>query len=115
MYISYATVRWHLEKLRSAFNVRSTRELVLMAGIPASPAPKAVRLTPRGKEVMELYVRGCSWNEIAKHLGISINGVRKHQEYILSQNECESMLELAVRYKAWLAAQQDGTPITDIE
>lgn len=66
-------------------------------------------------------MRGCTYKEIAERLGISISGVYRHREKMLLQNKdgdtdtCESMLELAAKHQAWLAAQQDGTPTTDSE
>jgi len=40
--------------------------------------PAAVTLTRRETEVLELLARGCSYGEIAKCLGVSINTVSTH-------------------------------------
>ena len=38
----------------------------------------AVALTQRETEVLQLLARGCSYGEIAKQLGVSINTVSTH-------------------------------------
>ena len=103
LYITYGTVRWHLLNLRKAYSVHSTRELLLVADARASNTPQPVRLSPRGKEVLELFMRGFTYREIAEQLGMSRSGVSRHREKILWQNDCKSMLELIAKYRAWLA------------
>lgn len=83
--------------------MHSTRELLLVDNANTPGAPQSVRLSPRGREVMELFMRGMSYKQIAERLGISRSGVRRHLEKMLWQNECKSMLELMARYRAWLA------------
>jgi DNA-binding CsgD family transcriptional regulator len=89
------------------FDVRTTRELLLAADIPASADPPAVRFSPRGREVMELFMRGRTYREIAQCLGISLSGVRRHREKMLWQNNCESMLELIARCRAGRADERN--------
>jgi DNA-binding CsgD family transcriptional regulator len=96
--LSYETIRWHLANLRKAFDVHTSRELLLSADISMSAESSAVRLSPRGREVMELFMRGYTYREIAQCLGISISGVQRHREKMLWQNDCESMLKLIARY-----------------
>lgn len=83
--------------------MHSTRELLLVDNASAPEAPQSVRLSPRGREVMELFMRGMSYKQIAERLSISRSGVRRYLEKMLWQNECKSMLELMARYRAWLA------------
>ena len=59
---------------------------------------------------MELFMRGFKYNEIAKRLGISRSGVRRHLEKMLWQNECKSTLELVAKYRAWLAENDSDEP-----
>ena len=103
LYLTYGTIRWHLANLRKVYNVHSTRELLRLSTVVTPTVPQPVRLSPRGREVMELFMRGVTYNEIAKRLGISRSGVRRHLEKMLWQNECKSMLELIAKYRAWLA------------
>lgn len=83
--------------------MHSTRELLRVTDALASATPQTVRFSPRGKEVMELFMRGCTYKKIAEQLGISLSGVRRHREKMLWQNDCKSMLELIAKYQAWLA------------
>ena len=82
--------------------MHSTRELLLVPDARVPTGTQAVRLSPRGREVMELFMRGITYTQIAERLGISLSGVRRHREKMLWQNECRSMLELVAKYQAWL-------------
>ncbi|MDR3363139.1 MAG: helix-turn-helix transcriptional regulator [Desulfovibrio sp.] len=87
--------------------MHTTRELLFAADIPVPADPPAVRFSPRGREVMELFMRGRTYREIAQCLGISLSGVRRHREKMLWQNNCESMLELIARYRAGCAGARN--------
>jgi DNA-binding CsgD family transcriptional regulator len=108
IYIARKTVHWHLENLRRDFDVHTTRALLLKFGAAAPPCAQPVRLSPRGREVLELFMSGVVYRQIAERMGISLSGVRRHREKMLWQNNCESMLELIARYKAQLASEQAG-------
>ncbi|WP_291447667.1 LuxR C-terminal-related transcriptional regulator [Desulfovibrio sp.] len=58
----------------------------------------SIKLTPRGKEVFSMILNGTSNKCIAKHLGMSLSGVRRHREKMLLQNDCENTLELLAKY-----------------
>jgi len=105
LYISYGTVRWHLTNIRKAYNVHSTRELLLAADPTESGLPPPLKFSPRGKEVMELFIRGFTYKEIAEKLGMSRSGVSRHREKMLWQNGCKSMLELIAKYQTWLTEE----------
>lgn len=62
-----------------------------------------MKLSPRGRQILELFMHGMTYKQIAKQLSISRSGVRRHLEKMLWQNECKSMLELIARYKSELA------------
>lgn len=111
LYTTYGTIRWHLANLRKVYNVHSTRELLLVAGVHAPEASQTVRFSPRGREVMDLFMRGVTYKQIAEQLGISLSGVRRHREKMLWQNDCKSMLELIARYQAWLAENGAAGPL----
>lgn len=82
--------------------MRTTRELLLnfeaMPTIAVTAAEK-IRLSPRGREVLELFMRSFTYQQIAQHMGISVSGVRRHCEKMLWKNGCESMLGLIAKYK----------------
>jgi DNA-binding CsgD family transcriptional regulator len=103
--ISYGTVRWHLVNLRRGFSVRTTRELLLqIEAVPTSvdTVPEKIKLSPRGKEVLELFMRSFTYSQIAEELGMSVSGVRRHCEKMLWKNGCESMLCLIAKYKQYI-------------
>ncbi|MFR9014307.1 MAG: helix-turn-helix transcriptional regulator [Desulfovibrio piger] len=100
--ISYGTVRWHLVNLRSAFAVRTTRELLIKieaSSITTVTPPSRIKLSPRGKQVLELFMHSFTYQQIAMQLGMSVSGVRRHCEKMLWKNGCESMLCLIAKYK----------------
>lgn len=48
--------------------------------------PQNIKLTPRGKEVFQLIIKGLSDREIGEYLNISYSGVRRHKEKMLFAN-----------------------------
>jgi DNA-binding CsgD family transcriptional regulator len=63
-----------------------------------------IRLTPRGKEVFQLIMKGLTIRQIGELLGISYSGVLRQREKMLLQNNCTSMLELLAKYRGKLDA-----------
>lgn len=57
-----------------------------------------IKLTSRGKDAFALIITGKTNEEIAKELGISKSGVRRHKEKMLLQNNCNTILELISKY-----------------
>ena len=57
-----------------------------------------IKSSPRDKEVIELFMNGNTYEQIAEHLGISVSGVRRHLEKVILQNELKSTLELISKY-----------------
>ena len=99
--VSYGTVRWHLENLRADFLVHTTRELLLKINIHQSTeaAQSAkLKLSPRGKQVLELFMNSFTYQQIAMQLGMSVSGVRRHCEKMLWKNGCRSTIELIAKY-----------------
>jgi DNA-binding CsgD family transcriptional regulator len=99
LYVSVRTIYRHFANLRKVFNVHTTREILLAFDAGVTSIRPAVRLTPRGKEVLELYMHGYTYRQIADLLGMSVGGVRRHREKMLLQNDCESVLKLIVMYR----------------
>lgn len=82
--------------------MRTSRELLLQIGDSptfAGTAPEKIKLSPRGKEVLELFMRSFTYPQIAKQLGMSVSGVRRHCEKMLWKNGCESMIGLIAKYR----------------
>ncbi len=57
-----------------------------------------LRFSPRGKEVFLLLKEGLTHKQVAECLGMGVNGVKRHREKMLFQNDCKSVLELIVKY-----------------
>ena len=96
--IDVATVYWHLAAVRKIFGVHSNIELLHKLNEDIKVDMSTIKLTPRGREVFELSMRGLSIKEISKRLGISYSGVLRHREKMLLVNQCSSMLELILKY-----------------
>lgn len=60
--------------------------------------PHVINLTPRGKEIFQLILKGLSDKQIGEYLGISYSGVRRHKEKMILANGCNSILELVSKY-----------------
>ncbi len=54
------------------------------------------RLTNREREVLELLAHGCSNQQIATKLGISIHGAKRHVSSLLTKFNCGSRTEVAL-------------------
>ena len=111
LFVSYGTIRWHLVNLRRYFAVRTTRELLhkleLASLSDTITATSKIKLSPRGKEVFDLFMRSFTHREIAERLGMSVSGVRRHCEKMLWKNGCNTMLALIAKYK--LHRKQEST------
>jgi DNA-binding CsgD family transcriptional regulator len=57
-----------------------------------------VRFSPRGKDVFALMLQGLGKREIGERMGMSLSGVKRHKEKMLLQNDCNSMMELLLKY-----------------
>ena len=100
LHISYGTVRWHLSNLRKLYNVHTTRELLFSFTTPSRSTQDILKVSPRTRQVIEFFIQGKTYEQIAYHLGISVSGVRRHLEKCLIQNECKSTIELISKYKS---------------
>ncbi|WP_366937519.1 LuxR C-terminal-related transcriptional regulator [uncultured Mailhella sp.] len=100
LHISSGTVRWHLANLRKLYNVHSTRELLILFIIQEKHEQAYLKISDRSKEVIDLFMNGKTYAQIASHLGISVSGVRRHIEKCLIQNNCKSTIELISKYRS---------------
>ena len=96
--IEVVTAYWHLATVRKIFGVHSNIELLHQLNEGTGADMSTIRLTPRGKEVFELAIRGLSIKEISERLRISYSGVLRHREKIFLQNNCTSMSQLIAMY-----------------
>ena len=77
-----------------------TNSVEMLNALTADPngSPAAgIRLSPRGKEVFQLILKGLSDRQIGECLGISYSGVRRHKEKMLLANSCSTVLELIAK------------------
>ena len=84
--------------------MRTTREILLhIKAIPnlLGTPPEKIKLSPRGKEVLELFMHSLTYTQIAQQLGMSVSGVRRHCEKMLWKNDCKSMAGLIAKYKLY--------------
>ena len=81
--------------------MRTTRELLIkieaISTTTVTP-PSRIKLSPRGKQVLELFMHSFTYQQIAMQLGMSVSGVRRHCEKMLWKNGCRSMIELIAKY-----------------
>ena len=112
LFVSYGTIRWHLVNIRRAFEVRTTRELLQkLEGISLSDtvvATPKIKLSPRGRQVFELFRCSFTYRQIAERLGMSVSGVRRHCEKMLWKNGCDTMLAVIAKYQAQCVAEQQS-------
>jgi len=95
--ITRKTVYRHIERIKKILKVNKSIE-ILPAINNFQFFDNELKFTPRGKEVFLLMIRGKTVNEIAILLNMSKSGVRRHQEKMLLQNSCASILELISKY-----------------
>jgi DNA-binding NarL/FixJ family response regulator len=64
---------------------------------PSPEVIRAVRMTPREREVIDLIAEGLSNKEIASRLNLTTHTVKSHVHNILEKLALHSRLELAAR------------------
>lgn len=89
-------MRWNLANLRKLYDVHTTRELLLI--FKSCKFNSSIKITSREKEVVELFMHGKTYEQIAECLGISVSGVRRHFERVILQNGLKSTIELISKY-----------------
>ncbi|MDR2050623.1 MAG: LuxR C-terminal-related transcriptional regulator [Deltaproteobacteria bacterium] len=102
--IQESTVRRHLATIRKTLGTRGSIEMLCLLDTEMSAETPMIRLTPRGKEVFQLIMKGLTIRQIGELLGISYSGVLRQREKMLLQNNCTSMLELLAKYRGKLDA-----------
>jgi DNA-binding CsgD family transcriptional regulator len=91
-------LRLHLTRLRKKLGVHSNRELLHLMRKTPEHAMSTLRFTLRGREVFALIIEGLTSKEISERLGMGVNGIKRHKDKMLWQNDCETMRELIAKY-----------------
>lgn len=79
--------------LSSSITDLVVREFIHQSGSEASSSASAI-LSPREREILQLYAEGRSTKEIAGHLSISIKTVETHRKQIMDKLNLHSIAEL---------------------
>ncbi len=69
-------------------------QAVNMEPPPQEAPPEPPRLTPRQREVLQLYAEGHSTRQIAEKLGLSIKTVETHRSHIMEKLSLKTIAEL---------------------
>jgi DNA-binding CsgD family transcriptional regulator len=93
--------------------VRNTYALTSTLASPQVDVPGNVRLTPRGRQVLELFMSGLTYKEIGERLGMSKSGISRHREKMFNQNDCDTMRELIAKYRASLESGVESAHSAD--
>jgi DNA-binding CsgD family transcriptional regulator len=96
-YAWFVEQRITAHELQSIF-ARLTTDGGQLDGDGASlPLARANRLTERERLVLQLLLRGRSNQQIARALGISIHGVKRHVSNLLLKLDCSNRTEMAMK------------------
>jgi DNA-binding CsgD family transcriptional regulator len=98
LFITPGSLRLHLTRLRKKLGVHSNRELLHILRKMPEYAMTTLRFSPRGKEVFLLILEGMTSKGISERLGMGVNGIKRHKDKMLWQNDCETMRELIAKY-----------------
>jgi DNA-binding CsgD family transcriptional regulator len=98
LFITPESLRLHLTRLRKKLGVHSNREMLHLMRKTPEQAMTTLRFSPRGKEVFLLILEGMTSKGISERLGMGVNGIKRHKDKMLWQNDCETMRELIAKY-----------------
>ena len=108
--IEVGSVYCHLANIRKKLNVHGNIELLQTFDTGGDVNMSTLRLTPRGREVFDLIMRGLTIAQIAERLEVSYSAILRHREKMLLQNNCHSMPELVAKYRSGPTGTDDGEP-----
>jgi DNA-binding CsgD family transcriptional regulator len=108
LFIAKHTLRNHITHVRKKLGAHSIRDIVRLNQTMQEKIVSTLRFSPRGKEVFLLLKEGVPHKRIAEHLGMSVNGVKRHRDNMLLQNSCKSILELIAKYNGTGGGSPDG-------
>ena len=98
LFIAKGTLRWHISNIRLKLGAHCIRDIVRLQAIMPVHTMSTLRFSPRGQEVFLLIREGMTNKRIGECLGMGVNGVKRHKEKMLLQNNCVTMLELIAKY-----------------
>jgi DNA-binding CsgD family transcriptional regulator len=98
LFIEIETVYVYRSKIRKVLNARNAFEMLHILFQETGGVLPMLRFSPRGKKVFTLMLQGLGQREIGELMSMSVNGVKRHREKMLLQNDCNSMTELLLKY-----------------
>ncbi len=98
LFIAESTVNFHLTAIRKKVGANNTIEMLYLLCQTSENAISNFNLTSRNKDIFQLFIQGCTYDEIGTRLNISYSGVRRHMEKILVKNDCANINELIGKY-----------------
>ncbi|MDR3363273.1 MAG: hypothetical protein LBO64_10630 [Desulfovibrio sp.] len=99
MFITTGSLYQHLARIRKKSGARNNRDLLRILRKTSEHAMHTLRFTPRGREVFALIIEGLTSKGISERLGMGVNGIKRHKDKMLLQNDCETMRELIAKYR----------------
>ena len=107
LFITPGSLYVNLARIRKKLDVHNNREALHVLRKKPEHAINTLRFTPRGREVFALIMEGLTGKAISERLGIGLNGIKRHKDKMLWQNNCETMRELIARYRGAVAGCMD--------
>lgn len=86
------------------------RKLIELFHRPAPAQGKAMALTARELEVLELLAQGFAYKEIADRLGVSFHTVNMHLRHTYEKLHVRSRAEATAKYRAWSPGMPTPSP-----
>jgi len=99
MFITTGSLYLYLARIRKKTGARNNREILHLLRKTSELAMSTLRFTPRGRAVFALVMEGMSSKGISERLGMGVNGVKRHKDKMLWQNDCVTMRELIAKYR----------------
>jgi len=85
--------------IRKKLGAHNNREMLHLLQKTPEHALSTLRFTQRGREVFVLIMQGMTSKRVSECLGMGVNGVKRHKEKMLLQNDCDTMQELIAKYR----------------
>lgn len=86
--LSAATLGAALKAARDEMPISPRLARTLLSAVHRAPEPRRPRLTPREQQTLQLLIGGLSNRQIARRLGISEHGAKRHVANLLGKLDC---------------------------
>ena len=106
LFITRASVYVYLSRIQKKLDAGNSREVLYLLRKNPEHGMSTLNFTPRGKQVFTLIMEGLTSKRISERLGMGVNGIKRHKDKMLWQNNCETMRELIAKYRG--AAGEEG-------